>query len=84
MNRLHHSLLVILLLSLLSPGNTVLAQSPSPQSEGLNQAVRSVEKSTGGKVMSAERRRVDGKQKYRIKVLTPSGRVRVIHVDAKE
>ena len=78
---MHSSLLLVLLLS---PCNPLWAQQPPPQSQDLNQAVRSVEQSTGGQVVAAEKRRVNGKQKYRIKVLTPSGRVRIIHVDAKE
>ena len=49
---------------------------------GLGSAVSEAERRTGGRVLSADPRNIDGKQKYRIKVLTPSGRVRILHMDA--
>jgi hypothetical protein len=45
----------------------------------LEQAVRSVQRATGGRVLDA--REVPGG--YRIKVLTRRGEVRVVHVDAQ-
>jgi len=60
-----------------------LAQHTSGKN-GLGQAVRSTEQRTGGKVLSAEKRRVDGQTKYRIKILSPEGRVRIIHVDPRQ
>ena len=58
--------------------------SLSPESEGsitLEQAATIVKKRTGGEVLSAERRRVDGRLVYRIKILTPKGRVRSVYID---
>jgi hypothetical protein len=46
---------------------------------GLAAAVAEARRRTGGKVLSAERR---GEQ-YRIKVLTPDGRVRILHVGVR-
>lgn len=48
----------------------------------LDQAVRQVQIDTGGKVLSAEPRRVGRRSEYRIKVLTPEGHVRVVVVPA--
>jgi uncharacterized membrane protein YkoI len=62
---------------------TISAYAQRPANGGLDQAVRNVEQRTGGQVLAAEKRRVDGQHKYRIKVLTPDGRVRIIHVDAR-
>lgn len=45
----------------------------------LEQAIRSVQRATGGRVLDA--REVPGG--YRIKVLTQRGEVRVVHVDAQ-
>jgi uncharacterized membrane protein YkoI len=55
----------------------------SNSGNGVEQAIRSVERQTGGRVLSAEKRVINGQVKYRLKVLTPSGHVRIIHVDAK-
>ena len=45
----------------------------------LQQAIQSVQRATGGRVLDA--REVSGG--YRIKILTPRGEVRVVYVDAK-
>lgn len=75
-------LLTTLLIGLLLM-STAQAQRPGAgQHNGLDRAVRQVEKRTGGQVLSAERRRIDGRIKYRIKVLTPRGRVRIIYRNA--
>jgi hypothetical protein len=46
----------------------------------LDQAVLQVQRQTGGKVLSAEPRKVSRRIEYRVKVLTPEGHVRVIAV----
>jgi len=48
----------------------------------LNEAVQQVQQQTGGRILSAQTVRQGGRSVHRIKVLTPSGRVRVIIVDA--
>lgn len=48
----------------------------------LNQAVQQVQRETGGRVLSAETINQGGRSVHRIKVLTPSGQVRVMTVDA--
>lgn len=54
-------------------------QRPDPQS--LAEAVRRVERATGGRILSAERVPFDGRDMNRIKVVDSTGRVRVITED---
>jgi len=49
----------------------------------LDQAVQQVRRETGGRVLSADRITQGGRVAYRIKVLTPSGHVRVVVIDAQ-
>lgn len=50
----------------------------------LDQAASIAKSRTGGRVLSAEQREVDGRLMYRIKILTPKGRVRNIYIDPRE
>jgi len=61
-------------------------QAPAPRSaqnvpSALPDSVRRVERRTGGEVLRAEPMQRDGRQVYRIKVLTADGRVRVVQDD---
>lgn len=56
-------------------------QRPDPQS--LAEAVRRVERATGGRILSAERVPFDGRDLNRIKVLDATGRVRMITEDPR-
>lgn len=75
-------LLLIAAISLVGP---VLAQDPPPeppveprnQREDAGNRVRQVERE-GGRVLRAEPMQRGGRETYRIKVLTPEGRVRVL------
>lgn len=49
----------------------------------LSEAVQQVRQETGGRVLSADESSQDGRRVYRIKVLTPSGHVRVYVIDAQ-
>ena len=49
----------------------------------LDQAVQQVQSDTGGKVLSAEPRHIGRRSEYRIKVLTPTGHVRVMVIPAE-
>lgn len=66
--------LLSLILGLLLSG-TLAAQS-------LNDTVRRVERETGGRILSAETVVSGSREVYRIKVLTPDGRVRVVQEPA--
>ena len=48
----------------------------------LQEAVERVQQETGGKILSAETVRIGRQKMFRIKVLTPDGRVRVVQVPA--
>jgi|GEM_PF-1808945 hypothetical protein len=48
----------------------------------LDQATAKVRKETGGRVLSARAETNGGRTSYRIKVLLPSGHVRIVRVDA--
>jgi hypothetical protein len=51
------------------------------QAQGLPDSVRRVERQTGGEVLRAEPMQRDGREVYRLKVLTADGRVRVVQDD---
>ncbi len=81
-----------LLLLLLAGSAAAWAQSPGDnppkdrsqakaQREDLPDAVRRVERETGGEVLRAEPMQRDGREVYRLKVLTADGRVRVLQDD---
>lgn len=48
----------------------------------LQDAVERVQRRTGGRILSAETVRVGRQKHYRVKVLTPEGRVRIVMVPA--
>lgn len=63
----------------------VYPQSPGQQeSISLDQAAAIAKNRTGGRVLSAEKREVDGRLMYRIKILAPKGRVRSIYIDPRK
>jgi hypothetical protein len=49
----------------------------------MDQAVAQARRQNGGKVLSAETIRVDGRKVYRIKILTQDGRVKRTQIDAR-
>lgn len=60
------------------------AHSMSPEEKEaitLEQAASIAKSRHGGRVLSAEKRDLDGRLMYRIKILTPAGRVRSIYID---
>lgn len=78
---------IFLLASTLLVSGAVLANDPPRpepreardvrEARDLRDSVRRVERDTGGSVLRAER--VHGREVNRVKVLTPEGRVRVVH-----
>ncbi len=70
------------------PNAPPLRQEPAPGRDrderadrGLPESVRRVERQTGGEVLRAEPMQRDGREVYRLKVLTADGRVRVVQDD---
>ena len=58
------------------------APAPAKANRGsLPDSVRRVERQTGGEVLRAEPMQRDGREVYRLKVLTADGRVRVVQDD---
>ena len=82
-------LLTILLLALAGTsaqagdGRYHLAQHGAQTGLSLNQAVQQVRRETGGRILSADTVNQDGRAVHRIKVLTPSGQVRIVTIDAQ-
>ena len=52
--------------------------SSSATTTGLPASVRRIERETGGEVLKAQPIQRDGHEVYRVKVLTPQGRIRVV------
>jgi hypothetical protein len=53
-------------------------RSSGPTATGLPASVRRIERETGGEVLKAQPIQRDGREVYRVKVLTPQGRIRVV------
>jgi uncharacterized membrane protein YkoI len=68
-------LLVAALLTAGAPSITLAAS--------LHEAVQQVQRETGGRVLSADTVNQGGRTVHRIKVLTPSGQVRIVTIDAQ-
>ena len=56
----------------------LMPEARASEDNGLPASVNRVERETGGRVLSAERRNRGGRELNRIKVYTPEGRVRVM------
>jgi uncharacterized membrane protein YkoI len=60
-----------------------VAQRSGQTGVSLNEAVQQVQRETGGRVLSADTVNQGGRKVHRIKLLTPSGQVRVVVIDAQ-
>lgn len=71
-----------------SPPSDPPTQAPQAREKGsratLPESVRRVERQTGGEVLRAEPMQRDGREVYRLKVLTADGRVRVVQEDPSD
>ena len=56
----------------------IQTREPSFAKQGLPDAVRRVERQTGGQVLNVESMRFQGRDIHRVKVLEPGGRIRII------
>lgn len=69
---------------LLIAASLTMAGAPSVTfAASLNEAVQQVQRETGGRVLSADTVNQGGRMVHRIKVLTPSGQVRIVTIDAQ-
>ena len=64
-------------------GRHHLAQRGGNSGMSLNQAVQQAQRETGGRVLSADTVTQGDRAVHRIKVLTPSGQVRIVTIDAQ-
>ncbi len=64
-------------------GHAFIARRGGEAGVSLNDAVRQVQRETGGRVLSADTVNQRGRTVHRIKVLTPSGQVRIVTIDAQ-
>lgn len=69
----------ILLAALLGLGLAV-GEAQAQRAVNLQDAVQRVQRETGGKILSAQTVKVGKTKLYRVKVLLPDGRVRVVQV----
>jgi len=86
-------MILAVLMGALSVTATPAEPAPRPHNErgaaaaeGLlspDRAAAIARQASGGRVLSVQLVRRDGRELYRIKVLTPGGVVRVLHVDAR-
>lgn len=57
---------------------------PREISQDMHAAIEQAQRAHGGKVLSADRMHNDGRDVYRVKLLTPSGRIRVVQLQKPE
>ncbi len=68
-------------------GQPAFSQSPRPDSRagwdrGLDNAVSRARERTGGRVLSAETRIIEGRPTYFVRILTEDGKIRNLRTDA--
>ncbi|MBI2398481.1 MAG: hypothetical protein HYV17_11860 [Xanthomonadales bacterium] len=57
---------------------------PRELNRDMHRAIEDAQRRHGGKILSADRLRNDGRDVYRVKLLTPGGRVRVVQMPETE
>lgn len=74
--------ILVAVLALIGAGAGVAWADKEPKKDvqdgDLPASVRRVERETGGEVLKAQPMQRDGREVYRVKVLTPQGRIRVV------
>lgn len=55
----------------------------TPRGLSISEAVSEAQRRSGGRVLSAEPGNEDGQSYYRVKVLSPEGRVQILYIDAR-
>jgi 2-methylcitrate dehydratase PrpD len=75
-----HIVVFVLALVAVGAGAAWADKSPKkdPHDGDLPASVRKIERETGGEVLKAQPMQRDGREVYRVKVLTPQGRIRVV------
>lgn len=65
------------------PHHPPQAGRPALPRVNMGEAMERVQRATGGRVLQAQPASVNGREGYRIKVLTAHGEVRVVYVDGE-
>jgi hypothetical protein len=77
--------IVVAVLALVAVGAGTAWADKTPKDgthEGdLPASVRRIERETGGEILKAQPMQRDGREVYRVKVLTPQGRIRIVEDD---
>ncbi len=79
--RLAQKIVVVVLALIALDGGQAWADKRTrndPRDGDLPASVRRVQRETGGEVLKAQPMQRDGREVYRVKVLTPQGRIRVV------
>ena len=71
------------IVSVAGESHVLVARRGGETGVSLNEAVQQVQRETGGRVLSADTVNHGGQPMHRIKVLLPSGQVRVVTVGAQ-
>ena len=71
------------IVSVAGESHVLVTRRGSETGVSLNEAVQQVQRETGGRVLSADTVNQSGRAVHRIKVLLPSGQVRVVTVGAQ-
>jgi hypothetical protein len=83
----HAQQIVVVVLALVAVGAGAAWADKTPKDGTLNgngdlpASVRRIERETGGEVLKAQPMQRDGREVYRVKVLTPQGRIRIVEDD---
>lgn len=86
-HRLAHCLLFVVIALGAMAGEEAWAQQRfghDPHDRGLPASVRRIQHETGGEVLKAQPFERDGREVYRVKVLTPQGRIRVYEDEPRD
>jgi hypothetical protein len=80
MRSVPHIVVAVLALVAVGAGTAWADRSPKKDAHDgdLPASVRKIERETGGEVLKAQPMQRDGREVYRVKVLTPQGRIRVV------
>jgi len=82
--RLSRILSVVIALGALAGGNAWAQRWHDARDGGLPASVRRIQHETGGEVLKAQPFERDGREVYRVKVLTPQGRIRVYEDEPRD
>jgi len=78
-----HPALMLISATLVAAGSVCAADRDEPRRERMPESVQRIEHETGGRVLQVRPMQRGDREIYRVKVLTPEGRVRVMQDDPR-